>query len=236
MNKYLLICTLFLIPLAADIHSTRDVLAHYTDNHALTIKRYDRICAKWIEYYDHSGEIWDLNTLLKAVEYAAEKHAGQVKGDKNQTPYITHPIGVAEILWNVGEIRSINVLIAAILHETLQCTNATAGELLTLFGPRVLKTVEEVSYSPELSWEESQQWQIDCAKNLSLDGQLLQLADRLYNIRDLTPLPYTWSPQKVDQYYDWTKKLLEQLKGTNSMLEAYLTQLLNNHFYNQTDR
>ena len=231
MNKYLLIITLFLTPLVADIHSTRDVLAQYTNNHELIIKRYERISAKWVEYYDHSGETWDLNMLLEAVEYAAEKHAGQVKGDKNQTPFIIHPIGVAEILWTVGEIRSCNVLIAAILHETLECTDATIDELATLFGPRVLKTIEELSYDPELSWEENQQWQVECAKHLSLDGQLLQLADRLYNIRDLTPPPYTWSPQKVDQYYEWTKRLLQCLKGTNSMIETYLTQLLNNHFY-----
>ena len=145
-----------------------------------------------------------------------------MRKDPDQTPYIIHPIGVAGLLWNVGEVRSIDVLIAAVLHDTLEDTDATEEEIEALFGPRVLYTVKEVTNDPSISGEENKLRQIEHAPHMSLDGKLVKLADRVYNVSDLSLPPPAWTKEKVDAYYSWGQKLLDVLPGTNTALEKKL--------------
>jgi len=74
---------------------------------------------------------------------------------------------VARSLWDEGKVRQINVLVAAILHDTLEDTETTAEELESLFGARVRYTVEEVTNDPKLSAEENKVLQVEHAPHLS---------------------------------------------------------------------
>lgn len=65
--------------------------------------------------------------LLRAIDFAAKKHQNQRRKNYLQTPYINHPIGVAMHLSDVG-ITDIDVLSAAILHDTIEDTNTTLGK------------------------------------------------------------------------------------------------------------
>jgi guanosine-3',5'-bis(diphosphate) 3'-pyrophosphohydrolase len=67
--------------------------------------------------------------LLKAIKFAAEKHATQRRKDAAKTPYINHPIEVAEHLARVGKVTDEDTLIAAILHDTIEDTDTTEEEL-----------------------------------------------------------------------------------------------------------
>lgn len=89
--------------------------------------------------------------------------------------------------------------------------------------------MKEVTNDPTLSGEENKQRQVDNAPEMSLDGQLVKLADRLYNVRDLNNPPPSWSKEKVDEYYDWGEKLLAALRGSNEDLELALQKLIDNH-------
>ncbi len=220
----LLISTCF-----ADVNSTREVLRHHSANNSAVLDTYNETVNSWSEYANRSGKQWKLEMLLKAVEYAAEKHEGQTRKDAEKTPYIIHPIGVAKLLWEVGNIRNVNVLTAALLHDTLEDTDATEQEIEVLFGSRVLYTVKEVTNDPSLSSQENKERQIEHAPTMSLDGQLVKLADRLYNVRDLNPPPPSWSDEKVNEYYGWGEKLLEVLRGTNEGVELALQKLINSH-------
>ena len=51
-----------------------------------------------------------LGSLLEAVNFAAIKHKDQRRKDKDKTPYINHPIGVAHILWKEGDVTDLEVL------------------------------------------------------------------------------------------------------------------------------
>jgi guanosine-3',5'-bis(diphosphate) 3'-pyrophosphohydrolase len=213
----------------ADVQSTRDVLAGYSANNPKVLEVYDRVTASWVAYEaQHEGK-WDLQKLLTAVEFAAKKHEGQTRKDAEKTPYIVHPIGVSELLWDVGAVRSVNVLTAALLHDTLEDTDATESEIEALFGSRVLHTVSEVTNDSSLSGEENKQRQIDHAPMMSLDAQLVKLADRLYNIRDLDSPPPSWTQEKVDGYFAWGEKLLSVLAGTNAGLESALQMRIDTH-------
>lgn len=207
----------------ADVSSARDVLGQYSEYNGDVLEAYDQAVESWQGYCQ---EGWDMDRLLLAVEYAAKMHAGQVRKDASRTPYIVHPIGVANLLWEQGEVRSVNVLVAALLHDTLEDTDATEEEIEALFGYRVKETVREVTNDPGLSGEENKQRQVDHAPWMSLDAQLVKLADRVYNVRDLSPPPPAWSKEKVDGYYQWGQRLLAALKGTNRGLENTLQELI----------
>ena len=216
-------------PLFGDITSTRKILSDCCLNNSDVLNAYDGITKSCDEYNNNSDEQWNFEKLLKAIEFAAKKHQGQVRKDIKSTPYIIHPIGVADLLWRVGNIRSINVLTSAILHDTLEDTNAKESEINILFGPRVLYTVKEVTNDSNLSSAENKQRQVNHAPNMSLDGQLVKLADRLYNVMDLKNPPSNWSVDKINGYYEWGDKLLKSLKGTNASLESELGIQIKNH-------
>ena len=60
--------------------------------------------------------------LLEAIRFSAEKHRNQRRKDRDHTPYINHPIEVTQLLWKVGGVRDIDVLLAAVLHDTVEDT------------------------------------------------------------------------------------------------------------------
>ena len=70
----------------------------------------------------------DTGILLKTISFAAIKHAPQKRKDPEGTPYINHPIGVAVILWEAG-VRDLEVLQAAVLHDTNEDTNTSLEEV-----------------------------------------------------------------------------------------------------------
>jgi guanosine-3',5'-bis(diphosphate) 3'-pyrophosphohydrolase len=72
--------------------------------------------------------------ILKALHFASIKHKDQRRKDKEASPYINHPIEVAELLARVGQVTDLVVLQSAILHDTIEDTETTAEEIEELFG------------------------------------------------------------------------------------------------------
>ena len=83
--------------------------------------------------------------LLRALAFAAERHSGQRRKDAAASPYINHPIALADVLANEGRVLDVVVLSAAMLHDTIEDTCTTADELALHFGPRIAAVVVEVS-------------------------------------------------------------------------------------------
>ena len=71
----------------------------------------------------------DLGILMKVLAFAARKHRDQRRKDVEASPYINHPIALADVLCNEGGITDLDVLCAALLHDTLEDTDTTAEEL-----------------------------------------------------------------------------------------------------------
>ena len=67
--------------------------------------------------------------ILKAAHFAAVKHRKQKRKDKDKTPYINHPISVAMIISEIGEIDDPEVLAAAILHDTIEDTETSPDDI-----------------------------------------------------------------------------------------------------------
>jgi guanosine-3',5'-bis(diphosphate) 3'-pyrophosphohydrolase len=89
--------------------------------------------------------------LLKAIAFAAEKHRHQRRKDPEASPYINHPIDLANVLVQEGRVLDTTVLIAAILHDTLEDTETTPEELAAAFGGEVRDIVIEVTDNKKLN-------------------------------------------------------------------------------------
>jgi guanosine-3',5'-bis(diphosphate) 3'-pyrophosphohydrolase len=158
--------------------------------------------------------------ILKAAAFAARKHRDQRRKDKAASPYINHPIALAEILSRVGEIRSADVLAAALLHDTLEDTETTRAELRAAFGPKIAKIVEEVTDDKRLPKQQRKELQVEHAAHISKSAKLVKLADKISNLSDIiTSPPAGWSLQRKREYFDWAKRVIDQVRGTNSNLE-----------------
>ncbi|KAG9352297.1 hypothetical protein JZ751_020710 [Albula glossodonta] len=123
--------------------------------------------------------------LLETAHFAAEKHKNQRRKDPEGTPYINHPIGVARILSHEGGVTDIEVLQAALLHDTVEDTDTSFAELEAAFGPKVARIVREVTDDKTLAKQERKRQQVEHAPHCSHQAKLVKLADKLYNLRDL---------------------------------------------------
>ncbi len=162
----------------------------------------------------------DIGCLLRAIRFASEKHRLQSRKDAEKTPYINHPIAVAELLWEVGGIRDIDIIIAALLHDTIEDTSTTAEEISQNFGEKVCGWVKEVSDDKTLSKQERKRLQILNAPHKSKEAKQIKLADKICNIRDVgLNKPYGWNLERRQEYVSWAEQVIDGLRGVNISLE-----------------
>jgi len=163
----------------------------------------------------------NFGSILKALRFSAEKHNDQRRKDSRSSPYINHPIQVAETLWSVGGVRDEAVLVAAILHDTIEDTATSADEIRSLFGEDVLGLVLEVTDDKSLSKETRKQLQVEHAPHKSPGAKLIKLADKLCNIHDILHFPpEDWSLERKQEYLLWSEKVVQGVRGSNPGLEA----------------
>jgi HD domain len=162
----------------------------------------------------------DAALILKATQFAAEKHRVQRRKDKEASPYINHPIAVATMLATVGRIHDVVTLSAAILHDTIEDTETTPGELERLFGAAVRALVVEVTDDKSLPKEVRKRLQIEHAVGASREAKAIKLGDKICNVTDVTDNPPAdWSVERRRQYLDWTDQVIAGCRGTNKWLE-----------------
>jgi guanosine-3',5'-bis(diphosphate) 3'-pyrophosphohydrolase len=159
--------------------------------------------------------------LLRAALFAAERHKNQRRKDVEASPYINHPLTVANILANEGGIDDPVALIAALLHDTIEDTATTWEDLEAEFGPEISGVVLEVSDDTSLAAPERKRLQVEHAPTISRRAKLVKLADKIANLRDLShrpPAGWPWSRKR--DYFDWAKAVADGLRGVNPALEA----------------
>lgn len=169
----------------------------------------------------------ETHQLLKAISFAADKHRCQTRKDSAGTPYINHPISVALTLMEVGKEQDINLLIAAVLHDTIEDTETEPEEILNLFGKNVMDIVLEVTDDKSLPNEERKSRQVRDASKKTSAARKLKLADKICNVTDIIHHPPgNWSIDRKLNYLAWAEQVLQGLKGANPMLEARLAEII----------
>ena len=164
---------------------------------------------------DHPG------LLLKALGFAARKHRDQRRKDPEASPYINHPIALANVLANEAGVTDPVVLAAAVLHDTIEDTDTNCDELDAAFGPQIRMIVLEVTDDTTLRKQERKDAQIKVAPHLSREAKLVKLADKISNLRDVADsAPPNWPLARRQEYFDWAKQVVDGLRGVHPRLEA----------------
>jgi guanosine-3',5'-bis(diphosphate) 3'-pyrophosphohydrolase len=167
-----------------------------------------------------------LGLVITAASFAAWKHRDQRRKDADASPYINHPIGLAEILWTEGGIADPTVIAAALLHDTIEDTETTSEELRGQFGDTVAAIVEEVTDVKWLRKRSRKKIQVARAARSSKGAKLVKLADKISNVRDiLADPPAGWTLERRREYFDWAKSVVDQVRGANAKLERRFDQL-----------
>ena len=117
----------------------------------------------------------DITTFNNALKFATEKHKGQFRKGTDR-PYITHPTLVAKLLDDAG--CSDSVVIAGLLHDTIEDTDTTYDEIKTTFSKEVADLVMEVTQTDKAKAFSS-------LDKKSEDGLRLKSADTISNLMDI---------------------------------------------------
>ncbi|MEZ5345502.1 MAG: HD domain-containing protein [Pyrinomonadaceae bacterium] len=169
----------------------------------------------------------DLAKILKASDFAAKKHTRQTRKGANAEPYINHPLEVAKLLVEVGEVNDTDVIAAALLHDTIEDTDTSEKEVTEVFGEKICAFVLEVTDDKSLPKAERKQKQIEHAPHLSHGAKQIKLADKISNIRDIVGNPpENWSQLRKLEYVEWGVKVVSGLRGANSGLEKMFDDLV----------
>ncbi len=168
----------------------------------------------------------DLKLVLKALTFAADKHKDQRRKDVDASPYINHPISLADILCNEAHITDIETICGALLHDTVEDTQTTAEELEQAFGRNIRDIVMEVTDNKNLSKDARKQAQIDHAATISDRAKLIKLADKISNLRDvINNAPADWTLRRRQNYFDWARNVIDQVRGVHPGLEALFDEI-----------
>jgi guanosine-3',5'-bis(diphosphate) 3'-pyrophosphohydrolase len=168
-----------------------------------------------------------LSAFIKAVAFASEKHRNQRRKDADTSPYINHPIALANVLANEGGVVDATVLCAAVLHDTIEDTETTADELRQLFGDKVTSIVLEVTDDKALAKEVRKEEQVRHAPHISTEAKLVKLADKICNLRDiLASPPADWFAERKQAYFEWAARVVAGLRGVHPGLEAVFDGLV----------
>ncbi|EDV90750.1 guanosine-3',5'-bis(diphosphate) 3'-pyrophosphohydrolase MESH1 [Drosophila grimshawi] len=163
--------------------------------------------------------------FMKSLQFAAQKHSKQRRKDPEGTPYVNHVINVCTNLVEAG-IEDEAVLMAALLHDVVEDTDTTVGDVEQLFGTDVASLVHEVTDDKSLEKAERKRLQIVNAARSTRRANLIKLADKLDNLRDLQiNTPHGWTEERREEYFVWAKQVVDNLRGTNEQLERELDEI-----------
>ena len=166
-----------------------------------------------------------LALILRAANFAADKHRDQRRKDAKASPYINHPLALANVLANEGGVTDAIVIAAALLHDTVEDTETTIEELEAAFGLDVAHIVAEVTDDKTLPKEDRKRLQVVKSASKSDGAKLVKLADKICNLRDIASSPpANWSISRRQAYFDWAAEVVAGTRGVSPTLENSFDQ------------
>ena len=162
-----------------------------------------------------------MNKFLRALRTASIAHKFQMRKD-GHTPFINHPIKVAELISSVGGIQNEIILCSAILHDIIEDTPTTFEEVKNTFGKEIADIIMECSDDKNLPKEERKRLQVKTVKYKSNNAKIVKLADKIANMNDIIINPPSdWDTDRKLEYFYWSKDVVDAgLRGINPNLEA----------------
>ena len=162
----------------------------------------------------------NLATVLEAASFAAGKHRDQRRKDEEASPYINHPLAVANVLASEAGVTDHTLLAAALLHDTIEDTETTFEELEERFGSEVRGLVAEVSDDKSLPKAARKELQVTSAPTMSDAAKKLEIADKICNVRDIAKGPPAgWSRERQADYVEFAVWVVAGCRGINAKLD-----------------
>lgn len=216
----------------SQLNTSRILIQKLAHENAKVLKQFDAFAETLKKaYVSGEGLIHkDIYRIIDAITFSADKHRFQVRKDPEQTPYIIHPMGVANILMTIGNVRDVDIIIGALLHDTVEDTQTTFGEIEQRFGMRVANFIREVTDDKTLPKEARKQLQIEHAPEKSAGAAQIKLADKLYNLTDLAKAPpIDWEKERIDAYFRWAQSVVDRLPWVNAPLKRGVDQVIQSY-------
>jgi guanosine-3',5'-bis(diphosphate) 3'-pyrophosphohydrolase len=187
----------------------------------ITCERINNV-QKWrVKQLDTPVDLQTVRGVLQAAHFAAEKHSHQKRKGSAGEPYINHLIEVAELVAASIPEPDMNLIIAALLHDTIEDTATTQEELIHRFGSDVADLVAEVTDDKTLLKHERKRLQIETAPKKSARAQVIKLADKISNLRAiLYSPPADWDLQRKQEYFFWAQRVVNGFTAPNPTLKA----------------
>jgi (p)ppGpp synthase/HD superfamily hydrolase len=168
------------------------------------------------------GAEWNaVQDVLRAASFAAEKHAAQKRKGAAAEPYINHLLEVATLVSMALAQPDTHLVMAALLHDTIEDVGVTKEQLAAAFGSDVADLVEEVTDDKSLPKAERKRLQVASAPKKTVRAQTLKLADKISNLRSmLNSPPADWSFERRRDYFAWAKQVVDGFTAPNPVLKA----------------
>lgn len=116
--------------------------------------------------------------------------------------------------------RDADLVVAGLLHDTLEDTETTYDELAAEFGPEVAALVAEVTDDKSLESAERKRHQVASAPKKSARAKMIKLADKTSNLHSiLESPPVGWSEARKRAYFEWAREVVEGCRGVSAYLE-----------------
>lgn len=159
--------------------------------------------------------------MSRAWQVATERHVDHRRKGRRAEPYVNHLAEVAMLVAEATRGEDVHLVVAAVLHDTMEDTGLTHAELVEQFGEDVADLVAEVTDDKSLPKAERKKLQVEHAPHISTRAKILKLADKISNLRALAKSPPAdWSQDRKREYVDWAQKVADGLRGANPWLEA----------------
>jgi guanosine-3',5'-bis(diphosphate) 3'-pyrophosphohydrolase len=117
------------------------------------------------------------------------------------------------------------MIMAAILHDTVEDTATTLAEIAAAFGERVAGLVAEVTHDKALPEQTRKALQVAHAAHASRGARIIKLADKTSNLRALASSPPRgWNDQRRKDYVTWAKQVVDVCRDANPWLAGQFDQ------------
>jgi (p)ppGpp synthase/HD superfamily hydrolase len=162
----------------------------------------------------------DTVLLTRAALTAAEAHKGQTRKG-GEVPYVNHVLEVAHLVAEAGGTPE--MVAAALLHDTVEDTEATEATIAAAFGPCIATLVAGLTDAPEweaLPREARKRRQADHMARAPRAVKRIKIADQTSNVRDVGRLPKGWEPAEARAYIAGAALVVDACRGADAGLEA----------------
>ncbi len=167
-----------------------------------------------------AGPLNEIVKLADAYRFAADRHVGQRRKGEAAEPVVNHLAEVADLVARATAGADVELVVAAVLHDTVEDTDTTFEELAGRFGGRVASLVAEVTDDKTLPLAERKRLQVEHAAHASHGAKVIKIADKTSNLRAMAESPpRNWSEARRAEYLEWGRQVVDNCRGANRWLE-----------------